>query len=1661
MAKKLVKNYSFTPGVSLDANLRPDAYSLISQNRTFIIKEIVAYIQNQVDAGDPDYSGYTFSTAKCERDSGYVIDALLHDLRYGGNEQIHYVASQYWDGTVPQVDGSRIPEYEAYQFARDLINTYILTNTADLSPEQVIEIQVLDLSKTAESGSTTRVTTLLNNVVSVIENGLGSLPVLDIQLGRIEILGKIELEDLLLISNVTDNIVIYNFSDPSKGGTTEFFEGNTPSYPNATTVNNGVTVIRFKADTSSMSTTDSIQLFLENTELKVRPYDFGTDAIERMRVAQPQAMIDADFEYGLQPTKWQAIGMQRGYPATFEVSATDFPVVSVVTDASDGTGGIGSSLITVTTQGAHGLVVGSPITIRALASSVTGFNRAEGTFIIYSVPSSTTFTYYAKAKVGTSVGQVLATSTTQLRQADFYTGASVGVPDFSVATNGSGGTFTTTIQSASGSNTLSFTGAAPTVGAPLSSTTSGIPAGSQVAGVFGTANSDGIQDYRYVKTTYGSGVSAIDLVDVTDLSAGMGVGNEATPNILRTISSIVGNTLNLSGSVTVGHLGDENSYSGSATGVIGTGTGCTLDIDVNSGVYSVNAINAGGSGYQVGDTLYIYGADLGGTPGPNDLFLNVDSVSGGAVTAVTIITGTGTGTNSYTGVSTAEVASRGSGVTFNINRAGGLYINNGIAGGTNFFVGNRFVIAGTNFEGATPANDVTITVTSIGSGNAIASVSISGTAVRGDQIPVYATISMSENLTANFAANTLVTYGSIATIEVSFDSNHGFVPGMGLNIAITSTGTNHQLAGGPFSVEQVVDANTIRYTARSTGLIDTATLLSGSVYVRPDSFFSHRPFDGGVQLGTGGPQHGGQAIRQSKKYIRYQSGKGAMYNTGALFAPSFEIRSITSDGTASGSLITVITDDADHGLQSGSQIKINGIQTTGYDGTYTVNTIVDERTFTVVATTALGGTTGSISDDAYMSLYRWHGAVVRSGPFDDQNGIFFQYDGEQLAVGRRSSTFQLAGTIAIAANNNTVTGTNTRFIDQLQEGDRIVIRGMTHVVATIASNTSMTVTPDFRGVSDITGVKACKVIDIIVPQSQWNLDKCDGTGPSGYNVDITKMQMIGMQFSWYGAGFIDWMFRGPNGDYVFCHRLKGNNLNTEAYMRTGNLPVRYEVLNEGARSRLNGAIDDVATTITLDDVEMFPTSGTVYIDNELVSYSGKNNSTNQLTGCTRSANLSNFAAGATRTYTAGAAASHNDNQGVVLVSNTTSPIISHWGSAYLIDGLFDEDRGYIFNYASTGITATTSKNTAFLIRLAPSVSNAVTGDLGERELLNRAQLLLQAISVTSDGFDGSNNPVPGGIVIEGILNPQNYPTDPSKILWNGLTSQAAGGQPSFAQIALGGSVTWNSSAASTTTATVAGALTATITARYNNNTNYTRAFISGRNRFCMRESDYQSSGLLVGDSLVNASYLPAGTVVSSIGGTFTATGGSAGTSTVYRRINISNNATATSPSSTDISVTATASGTASSYVKTNFLYFTQATWEASGAIIGTKLDGSVTQFPANTTVTSINLRTLGGNSQYRVTFTQTSNATINSAATITFAFDTNYAIPGEQVFSFITQPGQSDTLDLGALKELGTTSIGGRGTFPNGPDVLAINIYKTSGADTTANVILRWGEAQA
>ena len=1695
-----------------------------------------------------NFAGYVYDTSKCERDIGYVLDAYANDLRYGGNIEIRFVASRYWESGVPQVDGDRRPEIKTHEFIRDLINSYIFTQ-ATYTPLQVVVSRYTNGGITYESAASSRIYALETVLTSVIENGLSSLPARSNGVTQLRVQGKINLDEILLITNTTENLIMYNFSSNDYGATVDYFDTYNSNglprdedYPQFLQTADYVTTITLNVDTSTCLSTDDIQIFVETNEMTIRPWDFGTDAIERMRVATPQSMLDADFEYGLQPTKWQAIGLLRQYPSVYEIPGTDTTVSTVVTDASAGTGNVGASLITVTTSGPHGFTVGTPITIKALANTITGFSRAEGTFLVNTVPSSTTFTYYSASKVGTTNGQILATAYTQLRKASFYTGASLGTPSFSVYSPGSAGTITSEFITTSGSDQIAFIGSAPSIGAPL--TASGINPGTQVTGIVGTG---GVMVQTAAASNAIIGDTSFDVESASGILEGMAIDNGTGTAIF--VTGITGTTVSLSAPLTAPKTGGTETYTGlSATLTSPIGTGATFNFARVNGSYQYVGVANGGTNYRQGDRVKILGSSLGGATPANDITITILSVdSGGSVANVdstipinftgTSVNGsvtytpisqsstTGSGINStwnivrsdtgdssagaygvtnvnpgsnfnpgdqiiitgdllggatpendlfinvltvgglgeiltftttgsalgtdalFTNLTCSNLPHLGAGAVFTVNRAGGVYTAIPTNGGLGYQIGNELTINGSSLGGTNPTNNLTMTVTSIDGTNAIMLVLEFGNAVSGSVIDFVSALSLSEVTTGTIADGTSIAYAAIAGIQVTFTTAHGLVPGASITVSILSNGPNHGYAAGPFFVESVPTPTTIRYTARTSGTVDTSTVtLAGTVYTRSDAYFIHRPYDGGVQLGTGGPQHGAQAIRMSKKYIRYQSGKGVMYTTGALFAPSYDLQSLTATGTAVGSYITVVTDDVDHGCQVGGVIRIKGVITSGYNGDYTVTDIINERQFRVQAQTVLGNVYATLSGQSQMSLVRWHGATVRAGTFDEQNGMFWQYDGQTLSVGRRTSTFQLAGTVSINRDTNLITGTNTRFRDQLHAGDKIVIKGMTHCVASIDSQTSMTVTPDYRGAVDAVQSKLCKVEDIIVPQSQFNIDRLDGTGPSGYDVDTSTMQMIGLQYTWYGAGFIDYMLRGSDGNYIFVHRIRNSNVNTEAYMRTGNLPVRYEVINEGARDKLASSITATQTTVPLTDATNFPNeSGVVLVDNELIAFTGK--SGNTLTGCTRAAPMTNFVAGASRTFTAGSAATHEYNTGVVLISNTVSPIISHWGSAFLTDGRFDEDRGYLFNYAATNVSISTTKRTAFLIRLAPSVSNAIVGDLGERELLNRAQLLLKGIEITSDTGTG-------GIVVEGVLNPQNYPISPSDISWSGLQGSAQGGQPSFSQIASGGSVVWSAAGQTTATATTQTFPTGSITARSLSWRN-SRSLQNNENYFVVTESDrnsYVSQGWAVGDR-VSGTGIPANTTITQI--SFWYNDGALGN---VWYVAMSNNANQNVSGNSTLTVTK-----AYNTSNTSVLFFQSASWTSSGATTGTEVDDP-TKYPGGTFVTNATAQSYFGTSYFRVTFNQASIGAAFTPGTTTIQFKFGlppFALPGETVFSFIAGPGTTSVLDLSELKELTNTTLGGRGTYPNGPDVLAINVYKVAGAAINANIVLRWGEAQA
>ena len=85
-----------------------------------------------------------------------------------------------------------------------------------------------------------------------------------------------------------------------------------------------------------------------------------------------------------------------------------------------------------------------------------------------------------------------------------------------------------------------------------------------------------------------------------------------------------------------------------------------------------------------------------------------------------------------------------------------------------------------------------------------------------------------------------------------------------------------------------------------------------------------------------------------------------------------------------------------------------------------------------------------------------------------------------------------------------------------------------------------------------------------VNQADWNGDKLDGTGASGYTLDLTHPQILWMDFEWLGVGSVRCGFI-INGEYIVCHTFNTANVyGTTVYMTTAILPVRYEITSTSA-----------------------------------------------------------------------------------------------------------------------------------------------------------------------------------------------------------------------------------------------------------------------------------------------------------------------------------------------------------------------------------------------------------------------------------------------------------------------------------------------------------------
>ena len=87
-------------------------------------------------------------------------------------------------------------------------------------------------------------------------------------------------------------------------------------------------------------------------------------------------------------------------------------------------------------------------------------------------------------------------------------------------------------------------------------------------------------------------------------------------------------------------------------------------------------------------------------------------------------------------------------------------------------------------------------------------------------------------------------------------------------------------------------------------------------------------------------------------------------------------------------------------------------------------------------------------------------------------------------------------------------------------------------------------------------------VDNVIPQSTWNLDKLDGTGVSGITFDSSKTQIFMIDFQWLGVGRIRFGLN-INGKTIYVHEIDNSNVLSVVYMSVPNLPIRYEISNNG------------------------------------------------------------------------------------------------------------------------------------------------------------------------------------------------------------------------------------------------------------------------------------------------------------------------------------------------------------------------------------------------------------------------------------------------------------------------------------------------------------------
>lgn len=201
-----------------------------------------------------------------------------------------------------------------------------------------------------------------------------------------------------------------------------------------------------------------------------------------------------------------------------------------------------------------------------------------------------------------------------------------------------------------------------------------------------------------------------------------------------------------------------------------------------------------------------------------------------------------------------------------------------------------------------------------------------------------------------------------------------------------------------------------------------------------------------------------------------------------------------------------------------------------------------------------------------------------SGPFTlwDSNLLgdarpLFWDDAETSGSGTGSIYTQAYSSVALSVGEETagtrVRQTRNRFNYQPGKSQLALISftmgeavaGVTKRIGLFDGSNGLFLQQDGNGLSFVRrSSRSGEVVDTVVPESQWRAKSPEPIPV----IDPTKSQILVIDFEWLGVGSARMGFV-VDGNIHYRHVFQHANVSAGVYMTTPNLPVRYEISNDG------------------------------------------------------------------------------------------------------------------------------------------------------------------------------------------------------------------------------------------------------------------------------------------------------------------------------------------------------------------------------------------------------------------------------------------------------------------------------------------------------------------